>query len=186
MASSMKSVDVIQEVKILPWAKPSQQPSSETRWLAETKVRSRVNRVDRVCMEPRKLFESCGPERDKRRNGCLIFSKAQPRTVSACWNAVSAYAYRVRHGGGHRGRRPDHADQGITRELGRASSASCLHRRGSMPGPLGGSPPRYQSSLHGKARRSAGSIQHLNAETTGTRGRAGWRRNLEWALGILS
>jgi len=102
MASSMKSVDVIQEVRILPWAKPSQQPSSETRWPAETKVRSRVNRVDRVCMEPRKFSESCGPERDKRRKGCLILSKAQPRTVSGCWNAVSAYAYRVRYGGGHR------------------------------------------------------------------------------------
>ncbi len=122
----MKSVAVIQEVRILPRAKPSQQPSSETRWPEETKVRSRMDRVGRVCIEPRKLFESCGPERDKRRKGCLNSSKAQPRTVSACWNAVSAYAYRVRHGGGHRGPRPDHVGKGITRELGRASSASCL------------------------------------------------------------
>ncbi len=127
----MKSVAVIQEVRILPRAKPSQQPSSETRWPEETKVRSRVDRVGRVCIEPRKLFESCGPERDKRsRDTCSLL--CEPRTVSACWNAVSAYAYRVRHGGGHRGRRPDHADQGITRELGRASSASCPQRRGSM------------------------------------------------------
>ncbi len=141
----MKSVDVIQEVKILPWAKPSQQPSIETRWPAETKVRSRVDRVDRVCIEPRKLFESCGPERDKQsRDACSLL--CEPRTVSSCWNAVSAYAYRVRYGGGHRGRRPGHVDKGITRELGRASSASCLHRRGSMPRPLGGSPPRNQSS----------------------------------------
>ena len=126
MASLMKSVVVIQEVRILPRAKPSQQPSRETRWPEETKVRSRVDRVGRVCIEPRKLFESCGPARDKQRKGCLILSQAQPQTVSSCWNAVSAYAYMVRHGGGHRGRRPDHVGQGITRELGRASSASCL------------------------------------------------------------
>ena len=141
----MKSVDVIQEVKILPWAKPSQQPGSEARWSEETMVRSRVDRVDRVCIEPRKLFESCGPERDKQSRGaCSLL--CEPRTVSACWNAVSVYAYTVRHDGGHRGPRPDHADQGITRELTRASSVSCLQNRGSMPRPLGGSPPRDQSS----------------------------------------
>jgi len=141
MASLMKSVDVIQEVKILPWAKPSQQPGSETRWSEETKVRSRVDRVDRVCIEPRKLFESCGPERDEQsRDACSLL--CEPRTVSPCWNAVSVYAYTVRHDGGHRGLRPDHADQGITRELTRASSVSCLQNRGSR-----GSPPRDQSSL---------------------------------------
>ena len=80
-------------------------------------------------------LESClkvvvpyGINRDK--NACSY--QSEPRTVSSGWNAESAYAYMVRHGGGHRGRRPDHADQGITRELGRASSASCPHRRGSM------------------------------------------------------
>ena len=36
--------------------------------------------------------------------------------------------------GGHRGRRPAHDDTGIARELARASSASCLHRRGSRRG----------------------------------------------------
>ena len=182
----MKSVAVIQEVRILPRAKPSQQPSSETRWPEETKVRSRMDRVGRVCIEPRKLFESCGPERDKRRKGCLISSNAQPRTVSACWNAVSAYAYRVRHGGGHRGPRPDHVGKGITRELGRASSASCLQNADQGVLTHVGVHREIKAPKHGKARCSAGSIQHLNAETTGTRGRAGWRRNLGWALGILS
>ena len=59
----MKSVDAIQEVKILPRAKPSQQPGSGTRWPDEMKVRSRGKQVVGVCIEPRKLFESGGPER---------------------------------------------------------------------------------------------------------------------------
>ena len=50
----MKSVEVIQEVKILPRATASHPPSSETRWPEETNVRSRVERVSRVCIEPRK------------------------------------------------------------------------------------------------------------------------------------
>ena len=52
----MKSVEVIQEVKILPRATASHQPSSETRWREETNVRSRVEQVSRVCIEPRKLL----------------------------------------------------------------------------------------------------------------------------------
>jgi hypothetical protein len=66
MASSMKSVEVIQEVQILPRAQASHQPGSETRWREETNVRSRVEQVSRVCIEPRKLFESRGPARDNR------------------------------------------------------------------------------------------------------------------------
>ena len=60
----MKSVEVIQEVKILPRATASHQPGRETRWREETNVRSRVEQVSRVCIEPRKLFESRGPARD--------------------------------------------------------------------------------------------------------------------------
>ena len=127
----MKSVEVIQEVKILPRATASHQPGSNTRWREETNVRSRVEQVGRVCMEPRKWFESRGPERDNH-PGMPDLRAWETRTVSACWNAVSVLSLLAREGGGHRGRRPDHADQGITRELGRASSASCLHRRGSM------------------------------------------------------
>ena len=52
----MKSVEVIKEVKILPRAQASHQPSSETRWREETNVRSRVEQVSRVCIEPRKLL----------------------------------------------------------------------------------------------------------------------------------
>jgi hypothetical protein len=37
-----------------PRAKPSQQPSSETCRLEETKVGSQVEQVDRPCIEPRK------------------------------------------------------------------------------------------------------------------------------------
>ena len=42
MASSMKSVEVIQKVQILPRATASHQPGSETRWREATNVRSRV------------------------------------------------------------------------------------------------------------------------------------------------
>ena len=58
----MKSVEAIQEVKVLPRAKLSQQPGSGTRWPEETKVRSRGKQVVGVCIEPRKLFESGGPK----------------------------------------------------------------------------------------------------------------------------
>ena len=129
MASSMKSVEVIQEVKILPKAQASHRPSSETRWREETNVRSRVEHVSRVGIEPRKLFESRGPARDNhpRRPEPRVW---EPRTVSRRWNAVSAPSLSARQGRGHRGRRPEHADTGRTRELVRASSASCRNKRG--------------------------------------------------------
>lgn len=142
----MKSVEVIQEVQVLPRAKVSHQPGSKTRWRAETNVRSRVEQVRRVCIEPRKLFENRGPVRDNhpRRPDPWAW---ETRTVSVRWNAVSVLSLQARQGGGHRGRRPDHADTGITRELVRASSASCLQNRGSIRRcTLRGSPPRDQSS----------------------------------------
>ena len=121
----MKSVDAIQEVQVLPRATASHQPGSKTRWREATNVRSRVEQVSRVCIEPRKLFESRGPARDNhpRTPEPWVW---EPRTVSVRWNAVSALSLLARQGRGHRGRRPDHGDQGITRELVRASSASCL------------------------------------------------------------
>jgi hypothetical protein len=151
MASSMKAVEVIQKVQILPRAKASHQPGSKTRWREATNVRSRVEQVSRVCMEPRKLFESRGPARDNHPRTPELWVW-EPRTVSVRWNAVSAGSLVARSGGGHRGRRPDHADTGIARELVRASSASCLafadhwgvHRAIKAP--------------PGKARRPAGSI----------------------------
>ena len=93
----MKSVEAIQEVKVLPRAKLSQQPSSGTRWPEETKVRSRGKQVVGVCIEPRKLFESGGPKRDKRRKGCLILLKPTADSVNmlersnrpASWRAVA-------------------------------------------------------------------------------------------------
>jgi hypothetical protein len=149
----MKSVEVIQEVQVLPRAKASHQPGSKTRWRAETNVRNRVEQVSRVYIEPRKLFESCGPARDNHPRMPDPWAW-ETRTVSVRWNAVSALSLLARQGRGHRGRRPDHVDQGITRELVRASSASCLtfaehwgvHRAIKAP--------------FGKARGPAGSI-HL-------------------------
>jgi hypothetical protein len=157
MASSMKAVAVIQEVEILPRAMASHQPSSEARWREETTVRSRVEQVSRVCIEPRKLFASRGPARDNhpRMPDPWVW---EPRTVSRCWNAVSAPSLTARQGRGHRGRRPDHADTGITRELVSASSASCLHIADQCSAKCAaGSPPRDHSSP-GKARGPAGSI----------------------------
>ena len=53
MANSMKSSDVIQEVKILPRVTASHRPGSGTRWQEETNVRSRGKQVGRPCIEPR-------------------------------------------------------------------------------------------------------------------------------------
>jgi hypothetical protein len=142
----MKSVDVIQEVQVLPRATASHQPGSETRWREETNVRSRVEQVSRVCMEPRKLFASRGPARDNHPRVPESWGW-EARTVSCRWNAVSALSLKARQGGGHRGRRPDHADTGITRELVRASSASCLEVADQCRAECSvGSPPRDQSS----------------------------------------
>jgi hypothetical protein len=89
----MKSVEVIQEVQVLPRATASHQPGSKTRWRAETHVRNRVEQVSRVCIEPRKLFASRGPARENRPR------RPEPqgwesRTVSGGWNAVSPLSLR--------------------------------------------------------------------------------------------
>jgi len=142
----MKSVEVIQEVQILPRATASHQPRSETRWREETNVRNRVEQVRRVCIEPRKVFESRGPARDNhpRRPDSWVW---EPRTVSGRWNAVSAPSLWARQGGGHRGRRPDHAEKGRARELVSASSASCLDIAEQCGASCSaGSPPRDHSS----------------------------------------
>jgi len=142
----MKSVEVIQEVHILPRATASHQPGSETRWREATNVRSRVEHISRVGIEPRKVCESRGPARENhpRRPEPRVW---EPRTVSRRWNAVSAPSLWARQGGGHRGRRPDHAEKGRTRERVSASSASCLEIAEQCGATCStGSPPRDQSS----------------------------------------
>ena len=177
MASSMTSVEVLQEVHILPRAQASHQPGSETRWREATNVRSRVEHVSRVGIEPRKLLESRGPARDNhpRMPDPRVW---EPRTVSGRWNAVSASSLWARQGGGHRGRRPDHADQGRTRELVRASSASCLDIAEQCGAKCSaGSPPRDHSSPRkGPPLRRVDASTH-NAGMTGTEGQAGTRRH---------
>jgi|GEM_PF-5276298 len=182
----MKAVAGIQEVEILPRAMASHQPGSETRWREETNVRNRVEQVSRVCIAPRKWFESRGPARDNHPRMPDPWGW-EPRTVSRRWNAVSAPSLTARQGRGHRGRRPDHADTGRTRELVSASSASCLQIADQCSAKYSaGSPPRDHSSP-GKARGPAGSISlSQNAGTTGTEGQAGTRRNSGGALGSLS
>ena len=167
----MKSVIAIQEVQVLPRAKPSQQPGSRTRWPEETKVRSRGRRVVGVCIEPRKMLESGGPERDKRKKVMPDPSEANSGQCDPPGTQKPPGATASRRGG-HRGRRPDHDDTGIARELVRASSASCLHRRGSGRGNPWESTAISKLPLERPA-APPGRSWSLNAETTGTRGRAG-------------
>jgi hypothetical protein len=147
----MKSVEGIQAVHILPRATASHRPSRATRWREETHVSNRVEHVSRVGMEPRKVFASRGPARENHPR------RPEPRgwetrTGSRGWHAVSALTLWGRPGGGHRGRRPEQADTGRTRERVSASSASCrevaeqwgVHRATTAP--------------LGKARGPAGSI----------------------------
>ena len=155
----MKPVEGIQEVQILPRAKASHQPGSKTRWRAETNVRNRVEQVSRVCIEPRKLFESRGPARDNHPR-MPDPQGWEPRTVSGRWNAVSAPSLWARQGGGHRGRRPDHAGQRDTTGT-RESLISLLSRQSRIsaePSALRGV-HRALTAPPGEARRPAGSLQ---------------------------
>ena len=136
MANSMKSIDVIQEVQILPRVTASHRPSSEARWQEETSVRSRVEQVGRPCMELRNrvyfVVQNARPWTGKGINAKRTPEsvRREPRTVSTCWNATSEATPRASRHGGHRGRRPEHADQGMTRELVRASSSPVVRNRG--------------------------------------------------------
>ena len=130
LATSMKAVEAIQEVKVLPRATASHQPGSETRWREETNVRNRVEQVGRVCIEPRKLFESRGPARDNHPRMPDPWAW-EARTVAVRWNAVSACCDR-RDKAEATGVRPDHADTGIARELVSASSAPPSRIRGNI------------------------------------------------------
>ena len=181
----MKSVEVLQEVKIRPRATARHQPGSKTRWREETNVRSRVEQVSRVGIEPRKWFDSRGPARDNhpRRPEPRVW---EPRTVSGRWNAVSARSLWARPGGGHRGRRPDHADKGIARELVSASVASCLQSADQCGATCSaGSPPRDQRSPRKGPPLRRVDPATKNAGTTGTEGQAGPRRNSGRAGGRL-
>ncbi len=85
----MKSVDVIQEVKVLPRATASHQPGRNTRWREETNVRSRVEHVSRVVLRLESCVKVVVPQ------GITTLRMPDPRawearTVSRCWNAVSS------------------------------------------------------------------------------------------------
>jgi len=181
MASSMKLVEVIQEVHILPRAMASHQPGSTTRWREETNVRNRVEHVSRVGIEPRKLCESRGPARDHHPRRPEPWGW-EPRTVSRHWNAVSALSRSARQGRGHRGRRPAQAEQGRTRELVRASAASGLYNRGAVRSCT----LRRESTARPQLPQERpvappGLSLSQNAGTTGTEGHAGTRRHSGWA-----
>ena len=191
MANSMKSTVVIQEVQILPRVTASHRPGSETRWQDEMNVRSRVEQVGRPCIEPRNgVYVVVQNARSRMGKGINTKrapepGRCEPRTVSTCWNATSEpvpMASRLR---GHRGRRPEHADQGMTRELARASSSPAVRNRGSSAEQSSAGVHRDTKAPAGKA-PTAWPIQVLNAENAGTTQRAGWRRRVGWTLGSLS
>ena len=185
MAISMKPVDVIQKVQVLPGQSLASSPVVRPAGRRRRRSGAGWNESTGSVSSRESCLKVVVPKGISSR-GCLILG-CEPRTVSSHWNAVSAYADMVRHGGGHRGRRPGHADKGITRELPRASSVSCLQNRGSIRRKhLRGSPPRDQSSQPERPVAPSGRSCYLNAETTGTGGQAGWRRNPGWTLGILS
>ena len=153
MVYSKKSINVIQEVKILPRVTANHRPGSETRWQEETNVRSRVDRVDRRCIELRNRTYFVA-QRVRLLMGPGINAKAtpaslgcEPWTVSTCWNATSKVTRKVSHQGGHRSRRPEACrsrDDTGTRE---SLIVSCCSRSRTINGAiLRGSPPRYQSS----------------------------------------
>ena len=191
MAYSMKSDFGIQEVKILPRVAASHRPSSETRWQEETNVRSRVNQVDRLCIELRNGYLR-GPnlrlrmERGRNAVRTPESVRRETRTASTRWNARSETTLMASRFGGHRSRRPGHVDQGMTRELVRASSSPVLRDRGSSAEQSSVGVHRVTKAPTGKA-STARSIQVVkNAENTGTTQRAGWRRRVGWTLGSLS
>ena len=166
----MKSVVVIQEVKILSWVTASHRPGSETHWQEETNVRSWVNQVGRYCMEPRNE-QNCGPARDKRQMNPEFVCR-ELRTALGRWNAISEPTTMASRFGSHRGRRPGHADQGMTRELVRASLFPVFEKRGSATEPHSVGVHRDTKAPLGKA-STARSIREQNAENPGTTQRAG-------------
>jgi hypothetical protein len=189
MANSMKPAFVIQEVQILPRVTASHRPGSEARWQEVTNVRSRVEQVGRPCIEPRNrvyvVVQNAQTSKGINTKRTPESGWCEPRTVSTCWNATSQAMLTASRLGGHRGRRPEHADQGMTRELVRASSSPVLENRGPAAERPSAGVHRDNKAPTGKA-RTAGSIQTLNAENAGTTQRAGWRRRVGRTLGSLS
>ena len=191
MVYSMKSIDVIQEVKILPRVTANHRPGSETRWQEETNVRSRVDRVDRFCIELRNRTYIVVQEVRQRTDGG-INTKATPellkcelRTVSTCWNATSKATLLVSRQGGHRSRRPvtcrSRDDTGTRESL----IVSCSSQGRIINGKSSVGVHRHTKAPIRKA-STARSILTLNAENAGTTQRAGRRRRVGWTLGSLS
>ena len=153
MVNSMKSIIVIQEVKILPRVTANHRPGSETCWQEETNVRSQVNRVGRPCIELRNrtyfVVQNVRLRADKGINteATPELPMCEPRTVSTCWNATSKATLEVSRRGGHRSRRPEarrSRDDAGTRE---SLIVSCCSRTRIINGAiLPRSPPRNQSS----------------------------------------
>lgn len=188
----MKSTDVIQEVKILPRVTASHRPGSEARRPEETKVGSRVERVGRPCIEPRNgvyvVVQNARPLAGKGINAKRTpeSGRCEPRTASTCWNATSEATPTASCRGGHRGRRPEHADQGMTRELVRASSFPVIRKRGSSAEQSSLGVHRDTKAPAGKASTARSIFFFLNAENAGTTQRAGVRRRVGWTIGSLS
>ncbi len=173
MVYSKKSIDVIQEVKILPRVTANHRPGSETRWQEETNVRSRVDQVDRLCIELRNrtffVALNVRPRADKGINTKATPEslRCEPRTVSTCWNATSKVTPMVSRQGGHRSRRPEACrsrDDTGTRE---SLTVSCCSQSRSLTEQSSVGVHRDIKAPTGKA-STARSIQTRNAENAGT------------------
>ena len=191
MANSMKSADVIQEVEILPRVTASHRPGSETRWQEETNVRSRVEQIGRPCIEPRNgvyvVVQNARPQTGKGINAERTpeSGRREPRTASTRWNAIFEAMLTASRLEGHRGRRPEHAGQGMTRELARASSSPVVQKSRISSVAIAAGVHRVTKAPTGKAPPQGRSI-HQNAGNAGTTQRAGWRRRVGRTLGSLS
>ncbi len=142
MVNSMKSVDVIQEVKFLYGQRlatsPLVLPAGGGRPMSGARMNKSMGSV---------LSLVTGSFVDESRGGfcqplrrIADWFEGQERSTDSGAKAMSDQS--------HRGRRPGHVDTGITRELERASSVSCLTKARISMDEIHGSLPRINQSSH--------------------------------------
>jgi hypothetical protein len=155
------------------WAKASHQPSSVARRLAETKVGSRAEQVDRVCIEPRKKVEVV-VHTGISRSGLPDSRRANADSFNWLERSILPDAM-VRPVRDHRGRRPGHVDTRIARELGRASSLPVQKIADQCGGSTSGGVHRVTKApgRKGPWLRRVDPWCAEKAEATGREGRAG-------------
>ena len=118
--SPWKLVFAIQEVEVLSGQRLATSPVAKPVGRRRRRSEAGWSKSVGCVIEPRKLFERRGPVREKhQRAACSLRANADGFNVperSTCRGVMAS------RGRDHRGRRAGHADTGIARELGRASS----------------------------------------------------------------